>query len=446
MKDYYRILGVRADATPEEIRDRYIELAKLYHPDAKESAKRSDRIKEINEAYEALKDDVARMDYDLRRSLRKAYLKERDKDKTRPWLKKGAILFISIFFIIILFGLFLWKRSAVDVQRSSMTYHPIVPLPDKKLEPETRPKESAPKNTPLVSHEKLSLSYTPPPSTPTRKPEPPQSEAKAKEVVLKTGLPGNHEKPTITYPSTPPAPVQKPEPVEPEARAKETVPKTSPVVIHQESKSPQIHSTESAPISEKIIVSKSISEIEKPSPMPTGKPKSDPIVEKESKKEVSQKPSKLVPSLPVPKLPPPIASKIEPAIKDSPPSPPVLIEEEVRRFLADYIDLYVRKDIEGFLLLFSPRAIQNGKDGLEKIRTIYVKFFDQSETLFYRLEDMKISIDGNDAEVKVRYLITQELKNQKKEKLWRGNLRWELVKKDGVLKIVVLDYQNDKSL
>ncbi|MBM4279105.1 MAG: J domain-containing protein, partial [Deltaproteobacteria bacterium] len=259
MEDYYKILGVNEDASSTEIRDRYIELAKLYHPDTKESDKGSDRIKEINEAYEVLKDDVTRMDYDLRRSLRKAYLKGKGKGKARPWLKKGTILFISIFFTLVLFGLILWKRPAVDVQRSSLTYHPIIPLSDKKLEPETRPKELASKITPMVNPEKPPLSHPLPPSPPARKPEPPQPEAKGREVVSKTDLPVSLEKPSITYPSTPPISAQKTEPVEPEAGAKEVVPKTSPVVIQQESKSPQINSTATSPISEKIAVSKSIS-------------------------------------------------------------------------------------------------------------------------------------------------------------------------------------------
>ncbi|MBM4308242.1 MAG: hypothetical protein FJ123_16040 [Deltaproteobacteria bacterium] len=481
MEDYYKILGVNEDASSTEIRDRYIELAKLYHPDTKESDKGSDRIKEINEAYEVLKDDVTRMDYDLRRSLRKAYLKGKGKGKARPWLKKGTILFISIFFTLVLFGLILWKRPAVDVQRSSLTYHPIIPLSDKKLEPETRPKELASKITPMVNPEKPPLSHPLPPSPPARKPEPPQPEAKGREVVSKTDLPVSLEKPSITYPSTPPISAQKTEPVEPEAGAKEVVPKTSPVVIQQESKSPQINSTATSPISEKIAVSKSISEIEKPSPMLTEKPKPDPIIEKESthstprseargmlrvdterpflprfenrglapsnvsKKEDSQELPKIAPPLLDPKQDPPIAFKLEPAIKAIPPSPPILIEEEIRRFLADYIDLYVRKDIEGFLGLFSPGAIQNGKDNLEKIKAIYIKFFDQSETLFYRLEEVKISIGENNAEVRGRYQVNQKLKNQLTEKLWRGNLRWELVKKEGTLKITVLNYQNDKS-
>ena len=33
MKDYYKILGVEEEASEEEIRARWIELTKRYHPD-----------------------------------------------------------------------------------------------------------------------------------------------------------------------------------------------------------------------------------------------------------------------------------------------------------------------------------------------------------------------------------------------------------------------------
>ena len=100
--------------------------------------------------------------------------------------------------------------------------------------------------------------------------------------------------------------------------------------------------------------------------------------------------------------------KPKPTVMESPPPPKpetlakvekrVANEEEVRQFLANYIDRYVRKDINGFLSLFSSKAIQNGKDRLEKIREIYVRFFDQSEELTYRLDDIKVSINGSEAE------------------------------------------------
>ena len=67
MKDYYAILGVPKDATQEEIKRAYRELAKKYHPDKNRGdPKAEERFKEINEAYAVLSDPKKRAEYDRR--------------------------------------------------------------------------------------------------------------------------------------------------------------------------------------------------------------------------------------------------------------------------------------------------------------------------------------------------------------------------------------------
>ena len=63
-KDYYKILGVSRDAKPDEIRKAYRKLAKQYHPDVNKAADAEEKYKEINEAYEVLKDPDKRQKYD----------------------------------------------------------------------------------------------------------------------------------------------------------------------------------------------------------------------------------------------------------------------------------------------------------------------------------------------------------------------------------------------
>lgn len=125
--------------------------------------------------------------------------------------------------------------------------------------------------------------------------------------------------------------------------------------------------------------------------------------------------------------------------------PPVATEQEMRQFLENYIERYTRKDIDGFLGLFSSKAIQNQKNGLPEIREIYSNFFDQSQTLKYRMQDTKIEIYENAVEVKARYEIEQIVKRSGEGKVWRGRIRWVLIKEDGILKILSIDYKHEKT-
>ncbi len=63
-KDYYDILGLDRDASPDEIKRAYRKLARKYHPDVSKEANAEDRFKEVGEAYEVLKDPEKRSAYD----------------------------------------------------------------------------------------------------------------------------------------------------------------------------------------------------------------------------------------------------------------------------------------------------------------------------------------------------------------------------------------------
>jgi molecular chaperone DnaJ len=64
-EDYYRILGVSRDATKEELKKAYRKLAMEYHPDRRPGDKAAEqKFKDINEAYEVLRDDQKRAAYD----------------------------------------------------------------------------------------------------------------------------------------------------------------------------------------------------------------------------------------------------------------------------------------------------------------------------------------------------------------------------------------------
>lgn len=63
--DYYQVLGVSKSASADDIRKAYKKLARENHPDAKpDDAAAAQRFKEVQEAYEVLKDSEKRAKYD----------------------------------------------------------------------------------------------------------------------------------------------------------------------------------------------------------------------------------------------------------------------------------------------------------------------------------------------------------------------------------------------
>ncbi len=65
MKDYYKVLGVGRDASQEDMKKAFRQLAMKHHPDRNQGEKASEeKFKEINEAYTCLSDPEKRSHYD----------------------------------------------------------------------------------------------------------------------------------------------------------------------------------------------------------------------------------------------------------------------------------------------------------------------------------------------------------------------------------------------
>ncbi len=63
-QDYYSTLGVSRDASLEDIKKAYRNLARKYHPDVSKELDAEERFKEVNAAYEVLADAEKRAMYD----------------------------------------------------------------------------------------------------------------------------------------------------------------------------------------------------------------------------------------------------------------------------------------------------------------------------------------------------------------------------------------------
>src|SRR5471030_1495886 len=63
-KDYYKILGVEPTADDKAIKAAYRKLARKFHPDVSKEKNAEEKFKQVQEAYEVLRDGDKRAAYD----------------------------------------------------------------------------------------------------------------------------------------------------------------------------------------------------------------------------------------------------------------------------------------------------------------------------------------------------------------------------------------------
>ena len=340
MKDCYKILGIRESATEEEIRKRWIELAKHYHPDSCESTKDVEKIKEINEAYQVLKHSSTRLQYDLERTYGK---------KKKGFHLRRFFFVIAILTVFLAVGTIVLKRDRVPFPskphiRKEINQRKLTNPADEKKQVNQANQKSAQKPATLIPASEAETS------------------AGAPKIVRKE-LSRLHPKAI------------------PETFAEE-VTKVVPASSEHSMALPAAAQTESVDkaSSQAVLKSETLEKIKK-TVSTLRVLRTDRIEPKESAPEhhETENTTQATTTTPNPKV------GIEVQTVHVEPVGSSATEQEVQEFLANYVDRYTRKDIEGFLSFFSSEAIQNNRDGFRKIRKSYTDFFRESLNLAYRL-------------------------------------------------------------
>ncbi len=505
MKNYYEILGVEEDASQEEIEARWAEWMRQYRSELKEEeGPTAGKIKEITEAYQFLRDPAKRKEYDLERFLKRSALK-RIQQRREQRYRRRKLFVPGLILLLFLTGTFLAIRIALTPTEKRVALLPppseaekvpsppeSIPVEEEKLSKEEKPIEAKPslpllETTPKPKESPPSLSK---PSPPLEKPQ--SKELAPKERIsepIKIEKPSHGEppreelskplrpfleEPPKVEPPRPPAVVERPLVIASPPLAE--VPRKPELPMVNEKEKPKAHPNEILP---KEVPTKEATKREALKEVTLPAPKEEPkVVPKEltipalieskglpieAPKEVSppqKEEPKAVPKEPPPARPTPTieekprdpdSQRVEkpkqkpaPSIAALPPLPhPFVKENEIRRFLASYIDRYINKDLEGFLSLFSSRALQNQRDGIDQIRKIYSRQFELYERFNYRLVDPKIEILEKTAKVRALYEIDQFSKRGEVKKL-RGEIEWDLVKEDGELKVLAIQYRTIK--
>ncbi len=110
-KDYYEVLGVARGADADAVKRAYRKLARKYHPDVSKEKNAESKFKEVQEAYEVLRDTEKRAAYDqLGRDYRTGQQFRPPPDWSQRFGHSGSQRFSDLNGFSDFFSSLLWRR------------------------------------------------------------------------------------------------------------------------------------------------------------------------------------------------------------------------------------------------------------------------------------------------------------------------------------------------
>ena len=433
VKEYYEVFGLQEGASLEDVTARYMMLKRSIISAIEQGRKPQKTIQEINEAYVKLKEAKipTAVNFDLEEHLRKSITSVRaERRKAR---KRKIILASSVLAVFLIVGI-----SVLMLQKPKEALPPGSTSPE---DPNLKTKASLEKAGPFSAlepktPEKMGQVSKVVPKEPGKPPLP----EKAKPAAA---IPSPQEPPAASVPPAKPAPsveVALAVPQEPSKppineRAKPVAEGVAGVEIaRQAPPAPAPETPLKAPQEMKAKVETPVVPLVPPPPKPAPPVEAAKAAPQEASK--SAKPQSA-------KAPEPVREKEQKVASVSPSA--IASDLEVRNFFDNYLGKYNRKEINGFIALFSAKAIQNQKDDVEKIRKTYENFFGQMESVNYQIAITGIEPKQDRLEVKAQYVLEGIVSKGRRAQTWKGQIQWVLVREEGALRVLSLNYQPQSS-
>ena len=118
----------------------------------------------------------------------------------------------------------------------------------------------------------------------------------------------------------------------------------------------------------------------------------------------------------------------------------VIPETEIRQAIDKYVDRFKAMDLNLFMEGYSKQAVENREFPYADIREAYDRIFKDTNQFLFYLNILGIQSFTNSAFVSGYCEIIQTTKPKNEMKVYKGNVQWELVREDGVLRILRLNH------
>jgi len=117
--------------------------------------------------------------------------------------------------------------------------------------------------------------------------------------------------------------------------------------------------------------------------------------------------------------------------------------EEARQFINEYSARFMKLELDPFMGLFSKKAVENRMLPYADIQRAYKKTIAGSHSIMYSFKIYTIQTYLRSALVRGHYEIVQTFKGGG-ETAFKGEIQWDLIRENGVLRIREINYGRDR--